>query len=205
MKTLVPLILFACSISLTFAQTLEPVESITKGTKFIGGSFGFSTTKSDDTYKSTGFSIGPGMGYYIMDDLALGGFIGYNYSKSDYPNSNSFSTFSGIGLNAFLLKNYRVANNFFFTLRPGLSFGTSKQKYSSESFNYSNFSLGMGISPGIMLFLNKKFALQTSIGNLGYSYERRKPDNGSESINTHNFGVNGTLSTSSFSIYYFIW
>lgn len=204
MKTLVPLILFTCSISLAFSQTSEPVESITKGTKFIGGSFGFSSTQRDDTYQYTGISIGPGMGYYIMDDLAFGGFIGYNYSKNDFPNSNSFSTYSGISFSAFLLKNYRISNNFFFTLQPGLSVGSSKQKFSNETNNYSNLSLGLGISPGIMLFLNKKLAFQTSLGNLGYSYERRKPENG-ETSNTHNFGLNGTLSTSYFSIYYFIW
>lgn len=206
MKTLVPLFLFAISIHALVAQTSEPVESISKGTKFIGGSFSFSTSKTEDSYQSTGASIGPLMGFYIKDNLALGGALSYNTGTTEYLVSNSSTSYSGIGLSAFLLRNYRVGNNLFFTLQPQASLGFSKQKYSNISAtNYSNFDLGLSISPGFMFFINRKFALQTSIGSLGYSFNRRKQENIDEPTNTHNFGLNGALSISSFSIRYFIW
>lgn len=206
MKTLVPLFLLVISIHVLVAQTSEPVESINKGTKFIGGSFSFSSMKIDETYKYSGVSIGPGMGYYIQDDLAFGGFLSYNFSKNEQPNINSSSTFSGIGINVFILKNYRITNNFFFTLQPQLSVGSGKQEYSNIIANdYSRFDFGLGISPGMMFFVSRKFALQTSLGNLSYGYERRKPESGGNTSNTHSFGLNGALSASSFAIRYFLW
>lgn len=206
MKILAPLFLLAIS-NILVAQTSEPVESISKGTKFIGGSFSFSTTKIEDSYQSTNASIGPVIGFYIKDDLALGGVLSYSTNTTEYLGTNSSTSFSGIGLSAFLLRNYRMGNNLFFTLQPQASFSFSKQKYSSipTTNNYSNFDLGVGISPGILFFINRKFALQTSLGSLGYSFSRRKQETISEPTNTHSFGLNGALAMSSFSIRYFIW
>jgi hypothetical protein len=204
MRTLVLLLVLTFSIKLLLAQTSEPVEGISKGTKFIGGSFSFSTSKTEDSYQYTRVSIGPGMGFYFKDDLAVGGFLNYNYGKDDYPVTNSFSTSSGFGVTAFLLKNYMLLSNLFFTLQPQTSFGFTKQE-SNFSASYSGFDFSLGVSPGIMFFVGRKFALQTSIGNLSYSYNRRKPENISASTSTHSFGLNGALSISSFSIRYFLW
>ncbi|MBX2967805.1 MAG: outer membrane beta-barrel protein [Cyclobacteriaceae bacterium] len=206
MKTLVPLLLLTISIHVLVAQNAEPVESISKGTKFIGGSFSFYSTKTDETFQYTDFLIGPGMGFYIEDNLAVGGFLTYNFNKSEQPNTGDFTSFSGFGLNMFLLKNYKIANNLFFTLQPQLSFNFGEQEYSNPFQNdYSSFSFGLGVSPGVMFFVSRKFALQTSLGSLSYSHTRRKPENGGETSTTNSFGLNGALSVSSFSIRYFIW
>lgn len=193
-----------CSILL--AQNSEPIESINKGTRFIGGSFGFSSTKTEDSFHYTSISIGPGMAFYINDNLAVGGFISYNYDKHEQLNVNSTSTFSGAGLNVFLLKNYKLVNNVFFTLQPQLSLSSAKQDYSTPQPNdYSVFNFGLGISPGVMFFISKKFALQTSIGGVSYSYNRRKPENGGNSTSTNSFSLNGAFSMSNFAIRYFLW
>lgn len=207
MKTLVPLLLLTISIHVLVAQNAEPVESISKGTKFIGGSFSFSTTKIEDSYQSTNASIGPVIGFYIKDDLALGGVLSYSTNTTEYLDTNSSTSFSGIGLSAFLLRNYRIGNNLFFTLQPQASFSFSKQKYSSipTTNDYSNFGLGVGISPGVLFFINRKFALQTSLDSLGYSFTRSKQETINEPTDTHSFGLYGALSMSTFSIRYFIW
>lgn len=205
MKTLVPLFLFAISIHALVAQTSEPVESISKGTKFIGGSFSLYSTTTDDTYKYTEFSIGPGMGFYIKDNLAIGGFLTYNFTENGQPITDQFSSFSSIGLNAFVLKNYKITNNLFFTLQPQLSLSYGKQDFPFPNNDYSSFNFGLGISPGVMFFVSKKFALQTSLGALSYSHIRRKVESGVEPTITNSFGLNGALSVSSFSIRYFIW
>lgn len=205
MKRLVPLFLFTISIHLLVAQTSEPVESISQGTKFIGGSFSFFTTTTDESYKYTDFSIGPGLGFYIKDDLAIGGFLSYNFNKNEQPNTDAFSTFSGTGINIFLLKNYKIANNLFFTLEPQLSLSYGKQDFSFPNNDYSSFRFSLGVSPGVMFFVGRKFALQTSIGSLSYSHTRRKPESGGEASLINSFNLNGALSMSSFSIRYFIW
>lgn len=206
MKTLVPLFLFTISIHALVAQTSEPVESINKGTKFIGGSFSFYSITTDDTYKNTEFSIGPGMGFYFKDNLAFGGFLSYNFNKNGQPDIDNFSSFSGVGMNLFILKNYKIANNLFFTLQPQLSLSLGKQDFSNPfPSDYSSFSFGLGVSPGVMFFVSRKFALQTTIGSLSYTHTRRKPENGGEVSTINSFNLNGALATSSFSIRYFIW
>lgn len=205
MKTLVPLLFFTISIHALVAQTSEPVESISKGTKFIGGSFSFSTSTTDEFLKSTTFSIGPEAGFYIKDDLAVGGFLGYNYARNEQIGIDNFSSASVIGLTAFLLKNYKITNNLFFTLEPQLSLGFGKQRFSNPDFSdYSLFNFGLGVSPGVMFFVSRKFALQTTIGSLSFNHTRRS-QNFDEVSKTNSFGLNGALSISSFSIRYFIW
>jgi hypothetical protein len=206
MKTLVPFFVLTISIHVLVAQTSEPVESISQGTKFIGGSFSLYSTKTDETFQYTDFSIGPGMGFYFKDNLAFGGFLSYKFNKTGQPDIDNFSSFSGIGINLFILKNYKIANNLFFTLQPQLSLSSGKQDFSNPFPNdYSSFSIELGVSPGVMFFISRKFALQTSIGSLSYSHTRRKPENGGEVSTLNSFNLNGALEMSSFSIRYFIW
>ncbi len=206
MKTLLLFLICTFSITLLFAQTSEPVDVINKGTRFIGGSFSFTASKREEDYRYTEISIGPGFGYYVKDDLAVGGFLSYTFGKNESFNTNSASSNSGIGLNVFLLKNYKIVNNLFFTLQPQTSLGFTSQEFTNfAASNYTGFDFSLGVSPGIMFFVGRKFAFQTSLANLNYSFTRRKSENSGELTTTHNFRLNGNLAISSLSIRYFLW
>lgn len=199
---LVTLLLGVCAPVL-FAQNREPVESIAKGTRFIAGSFSFHAWKLDDTSQNSQLAIGPGFGYFIKDNLALGGFANFSRNKSRELNPDAHSTNLGYGLTVFLLKSYKIADNLFFTLRPQLSFSRSNRHDSNPAASdFSEFSLGLRVSPGVIFFVTRRFALETSLGGLGYTYVEQNVNNRTSSV--HNFSVSGNFSLFGFSLLYFL-
>jgi hypothetical protein len=209
MKTFVLLLFFALSLTLLFAQTSEPVEVISKGTKFIGGSFALGTSSRQDNsndWSSSSFSLGPTYGKYFKDNLALGVSFSYSFERSKNAVPGSLSNSHGLGLTIFLLKNYRISNNLFFELEPRVSMGFYWQNIESVSATntYKNTGIGLGVSPGLLLFLNDRIGLRTSLGNLGYSFNRTILDGSDYTSTYHGFGFSGGLSNINFSLRYIL-
>ena len=131
---LVVALLFAMSSTNLQAQTVN------QGAWMAGGSLGFSTWKyKDDDNSYTWFKFGPNVGYYVIDDLAVG--LDLDFVSLSY-NGNSNSTFY---LSPFV--RYYIADPFFAQVSLGLEL---------EEGGGSLFSVGVGYS----WFLNNAVAIE---------------------------------------------
>lgn len=150
---------------------------------------------SGDTYS---FKATPMLGYAFKDDMAAGLKFGYKRSLTKLENADvvidSESSYSADHM-------YSLAHNYYATmfLRNYFSIGRSKRfgffnevqcqlgggqskittgVGSDLSGAYeSNFSLDIGLVPGIAVFLNNYSALEVNIGVLGFSYNHTKTIN----------------------------
>jgi len=196
----------------------ESVEVLSKGTKFIGGSFFFSLDVTseqipdidDYKYKTSSISFGPVAGKYIKDNLAHGLTLTYNFqsSKDEYPDDTEYKSFGHfIGAGYFIRKNYKIVPNLFFFLQAQsrLTYGASKSiDVNEDETKFRNYSFSLGGLPGLQLFLSKKWSLETSLGLVGYSFRSSKTVDSDSKTNSHNVDFGGGLGSINFSVRYFI-
>lgn len=141
------------NLSRTEAQTQQGkiMVGVSSGLSLVGTgsslmSFGFSTDKhtinyngytSTTTEKSTSFNLFPKVGYFVVDNLALGVDLTYAYNKTEMNSSNNdtwVTTIIGVGPFArFYLPSGKVLP--FFEVSGLLGFGDNKSTSNSSSFN----------------------------------------------------------------------
>lgn len=183
MKKLLALFLLA-NASLFAQQDKENFSTIEKGTWTIGGQMSFQSFKenlnfnsNDQERKTTQFSINPNASYAISENLLLGGIIGYTYNKAESGNPfTPNSTINNYRIGTYLKKYISIINNFAFNVQTELNYIYSKLEFDSDDFGSSN-TFDIGFRPGLSLFLNNNFALETQIGFLGYSYSNTNRQN----------------------------
>jgi hypothetical protein len=166
-----------------------------KGDKFIEGSFSFQNGSNSQSIgsknESGSFSINPAIGFLINEKVALGGQIGYNsYSyKNSYTNPtysyeqnrNSFS--AGIFANRY----FKISDKFLFSLKGLLSFSRGTETNTNTnvgggglnlSTTTDNYQLAANASPNFLFFPSNKWAIEASIGSIGYNYSRNLSNDG---------------------------
>ena len=187
-----------------FSRDIESVVFIPKGQWITGLSVSYTQSNqnkyqflifedlSGDTYS---FKISPMLMYAVAPDLALGGRFAYARNLTKLENADivldSETDYDVDHL-------YRLAHNYYATamMRNYFSLGKSKRfGFFNEvqlqlgggqaklttgvgndlTGNYEkNFSLDVGLAPGLILFLNNYSALEVNIGVLGFSYTATK-------------------------------
>jgi hypothetical protein len=203
---------------LSFAQVDEQsdkIETIAKGTTFIGGGFSFnfdnnSHSNNSTKYKTSGFGISPVAGKYFRDNLSIGLGLNYGYSqvKYDYDGgAESKSKSHGAGLFSFIRKNNKILPNFFFFLQAQTNFnyGVFENTNSFSEGNEGNsLSLGLGATVGLQLFVTPKISLESNFGSAGYRYRRVNYDQTDYYTEAHGLYAGGGFESLYFSIRYFI-
>ena len=214
-------VLFTAATQLSQAQT--PIKA---GTVQVGGTVGYYHTSQESlasyyngsfnqngtvTYTNSQFGIGPSVGFFVADNLAIG--ISGNYQVNHYTTSYSFAQPpSGYGnkqLQAGLsVQYYKMLTDQFGlvgTLGGGYQYGnqasdnTPNNEATSKGFNTR-------LTPGIIFFPISKFSIGASIGGLEYGRSTTKyegstfPDN----LVSSSFGANFGLSYLAFSGTYYI-
>lgn len=187
-----------------FKREIESVVFVPKGQWVAGLSISYDQTNqnkyqflilegiSGDTYS---FKVSPMVCYIVKDDLGLGGKFAYSRSLTKLENADIV-----VGAdNEFNVENlYRLSHNysamaimrnyfsigrskrfgFFSELQFQLGGGQSKlMKGKTESLTGSyerNFSLNIGIAPGLCVFLSNYSALEVNVGVLGFKYTDTK-------------------------------
>lgn len=170
-----------------------------KNDVFVSGSVGYSSQKTGDV-KNSQFDVTPRVGYFVSDNFAVGGQLGYRSTENTYYDgigmSESKNTAFEVGAFA---RYYRTPANqfsFFGQLNAIYTAGKTEYEGSGES-KVSGF--GFGLVPGISYFVSGHIALETTFGLLGYNTS--KPDeDGAES--TNNFNLNLNLNNVTFGIVY---
>lgn len=187
-----------------FKRDIESVVFVPKGQWITGLSVSYATSSqskyqflifegiSGDTYS---FKISPMVLYTVAPDLAVGGRFSYARSLTKLKNADIVLD-SETNYNVDHL--YRLAHNYYGTvmMRNYFSIGKSKRfgffnelqlqlgggqskittgvgKDLSGTYE-RNFSLDVGLAPGLCIFLNNYSALEVNIGVLGFSYTSTK-------------------------------
>ncbi|MCX6250052.1 MAG: hypothetical protein NTX61_04795 [Bacteroidetes bacterium] len=163
-----------------------------KGKIALGGVIGMSyeTTKSTITLKSSSFEILPSGEFFITNNFSVGLEVGYQSSMREYPTGlyvNVEKYTSSMLLFQPFVRRYFVLGEhltFFGQAQAGVNFG--KIKYSTDTYNQSekSFEAHAGITPGLSFILSKRALIEATFGNIGFSTETQKPENGTKTTIT---------------------
>lgn len=164
--------------------TIETAQAqIRKGAILLGGSIGFSNSKSDNEVspdnKTTTLNISPAIGKAIKDNLMIG--VGLSYNNIRETNNISFkegktSNYGG----AIFIRRYVPIINRLYIIGEGLAAFSryrSKTDWSNATSDASvkGWNAGLTFTPGISFAVNNKLHLETGFNNLlSIQYQKRK-------------------------------
>lgn len=188
----------------SFERDIESVVFVPKGQWITGVSVNYSQSSqndyqffilegiSGDTYN---FKVSPMLLYAFKDDMAGGGRFTYGRSltklesadivldsETDYNVDNLYRlshnySFSGLYRNYFSIgrsKRFGFYNEMQFSLGGGQSKLTTGKGSDLSGAYERDFSLSVGLTPGLCVFLNNYSAMEVSVGVLGFSYTDTK-------------------------------
>lgn len=198
-------------IILTFLVPFSVIAQPFQGQNFVGGSFSFFTSSSENDDKTTTFSFNPLLGGMMSDRMAFGSSLGFGFSKTagvgnafidpitgqlSFSNGNSSTT--TLSINPFLSWYFPIKENLGFNLLTGAGVGYNKRKIESSSISTTDFfQYSANISPALYYFISPNISLHATLGGLQFTQTTGKEVNNSTSFN---FSIR---SGSSFSIRYF--
>jgi hypothetical protein len=167
--------------------------SLTKGTRFVGLNM---TLKSQDAENPSSiftniektdnsrYKVNAYGGYFIKDLFALGGKWQYDYTKND--NSLTDNEISRVQVVkqyntlGFIMRHYLPIDDsgrFSLFVETGVDFGYGKEVKKETLENNidrtvtRNYVLDIGVTPGIMAFIDKGVAVEASVNVLGLRSE----------------------------------
>lgn len=161
------------------------------GDIFISGSLNVSSTKDGDL-KTSSFGIMPKVGFFVADDIAIGGQVGFMTSKDEAENkTNTFN------VGAFGRWYGTPASDFSFFAELGVNYRNSKFTDDATDTDTKSSGFGIALSPGVSYFISSNFAMEASIAAL--TYDSNKPDEGDSATS---FGLNANLTNVSIGLVY---
>lgn len=128
---------------------------IQKGSSYLSGDYSLILGKNNS------FSILPGYGFLVKDNLALGVNGGYSYSKRVGGNINIGS--GGLFIERF----FPLSDQFSFSLKGEVTIGWQ------NTLPQKNTSYSIGVIPKIYFFPIEKIAITGSVGYLQLAYSNR--------------------------------
>lgn len=176
-----------------FANAQESTEGgFSKGDLFVSGAFSYDSSKTGDNKENT-FSFAPSLGYFVTENISIGGRINYQSIKEeegnfDVQDSNIFA------ISAFGRYYWTPSSKFSLFGEAEVGYVSGKNKLTDVKGD----GFGIGIAPGVSYFLSDNFAIEASWGVLGYS--TFEIDGANDSTNTFNLGLD--LSDLNFGLVY---
>ncbi len=187
-----------------FKRGLEQVRFVPKGQWITGVSVNYSQSSQDnyqflivenisgDTYS---FKVSPTLMYSFKDNLAAGGRVGYSRSRTKLESVNvvldsetnyDVDNLYAISHNYYgtaLFRNYISLGRsmrFGFFNEVQMQFGSGESKICNGSGDdltgtfERNYSIDVGLAPGMIMFLSNYSAIEVNVGVLGFSYNHAK-------------------------------
>lgn len=144
---------------------------IKKGSVLLGGSVGFSSSKSEDEYsknKQHNFNISPAAGKAIKDNLIVGVDVSVGGSKRTVNGFNYRGNSHGVGI--FVRKYFEAAKRFYLfgQGRVGTDFYKQEHDYNGGFAKRQGHSINAGFSPGVSYAVSNKVHLESGFTNLFY-------------------------------------
>ncbi len=158
---------------------------------FVSGSVSFGTD-NDGNLSSNQFNFSPQVGYFIDDYIAIGGRFGYVSSTGEIasiidPNATIDDKTTTLNIGAFGRYYFTPENNFSFfgELAAGIS-NIKREVGQAEGKGNGWF---INAAPGINYFLSYNFAIEASVGLIGYDSFKIDEEN-ADTQSAFNIGVN---------------
>lgn len=161
-----------------------------KGDVFVSGAFTLSSEKTGD-FKTNSFEFAPKVGYFVTENIAIGGMLGYSTDKVSVPSQSATNT--GFGLGAFGRYYLTPANQFSLFAEFGLDYTSYDNEYELDSSgtpvlgNSKSKETGLGLGAGMNYFVSSNFSIEAGVAVLGYS-SNDNGGNGADKTNTFSFG-----------------
>jgi outer membrane protein len=188
----------AAVFALTFANAQDKKESsegFAKGDLYLTGTAGFSSEKEGDA-KVDGFTLSPGLGYFLTENIALEGGLSITSAKFD-DGAGSEEKANGFGFNAGARYFWTPASKFSLSVGANISYASTK--FDDGAGDVTEKEIGLNIPLGLNYFVSNDFALTASWGGFGYS-SNDNGGNGAEKTTGFNLGLD--LSTINFGLIY---
>ncbi|MCO6162620.1 outer membrane beta-barrel protein [Flavobacterium sp. NRK F7] len=189
-------LLFAAVAVFAFGVANAQEESnggFSNGDLYATGSLSISSTKMGDV-KSDGYSFAPGVGYFVNENIALEAGLIVNKATMEFEGDE----FEAKGFGGSVAAKYYFTPSNKFSFFAGLGVGYLTQKVGDTDTVDFN-TLSVAAIPGVNYFVSDNFALQASLGGIGYSSSKFDVD-GAESTNTFALGLD--LTNVNFSLIY---
>lgn len=188
--------------------------AIKKGAWYLGGNVSINHRDGDNNYKNyydetvnrewtnKNYTLLPMIGYALHKNLIVG--LGVSYGNSSRA-STSKTDFNEEEINKYT----REAIGVIPFVRAYKGLGDRLGLYLQGEVNYSKYwsenevtnqvdnsnsgnALFVGLRPGIAFFIAKKFALEASLGALGYNKDKSDGDNSNSESDSFNFSLNSS-------------
>ncbi len=190
-----------------FSRNIDSKTFVPKGQWITGVSVSYSQSNNDNyqffivegikgnTYS---FTVTPMACYMFNNDLGAGGRLGYERSRvkfdnanviidsdTDYTNENLYcinQEYSAMGI----FRNYigiGDSKRFGFFNEVRLEFGVGESKLTNGNGSdftgtfERSYNIGVGVMPGLVMFLTNYSAIELSVGVLGFNYSHTKQTN----------------------------
>lgn len=177
-----------------FANAQETTEGgFSKGSMFLSGALSIGSEKTGDV-KSSWFEIEPKFGYFVTDNIAIGGKLGYSSNKAENGIADTVDQ-SAFTVGAFGRYYFTPASQFSLFGQLGLDYSTIDNKLADAKGNEIGANLGLGIS----YFVSNNWAIEATWAGLGYTSN----DNGGDGADkTNTFGLGADMRAISFGVIY---
>lgn len=170
-----------------------------RGDKVLGGTLSFFLQDADSqngglTNNVNSISITPRMGFLLKDNFAIGGQLGLGYAKQETTAAEYKS--KSISLGIFSQKYFNITDKFLFSVIGQFNFTRGQDTYpyfdpflgEIAYMKAHNYTLTASIRPNFTFFPSHKWAVETGIGLLSYSYLRSLSTDEKANISSLNYG-----------------
>ncbi|MDR6967936.1 outer membrane protein [Flavobacterium arsenatis] len=166
-----------------------------KGSMFISGALSIESTKTGEA-KSSGFEIEPRFGYFVTDNIAIGGKLGFGTSKAEVAGVDTVDN-SAFTVGAFGRYYFTPASQFSLFGQAGLDYSSIKNNLPGADFKANEIGINVGL--GLSYFVSNDWAIEATWAGLGYTSN----DNGGDGAEkTSTFGLGADLRAISFGVVY---
>ena len=174
-------------------EAVATTGSFAKGDVFVTGAVTFGSEKEGD-YKSNSFELAPQVGFFLTENIAIGGKIGFSTYKEEV-NGNDLEDMAGFTVGAFGRYYLTPANQFSLFAQLGLDYSSMDNKLADFKYNVIDAGLGLGMN----YFVSSNFSIEAGVAVLGYSTN----DNGGDGADaTNNFSFGGDWRAVTFGVNY---
>ncbi len=172
---------------------------LAKSDLYLSGTLNISSSSTGDA-KESGFTVAPGLGYMLSDNIALEGSVGYTSAKETDGAGDDTLDQSGIAISAGARYFFTPANAFSLSIGAGVSYGMFTDKaLVAGADDVKVTAISLNVPVGLHYFVSDNFAITTTWGGLGYSTAKSDVD-GAEATNGLELGLD--MSSISFGLIY---
>ena len=164
------------------AQEEKANEGFAKGDLFVTGAFTLGSEKTGDV-KSSSFEIAPQVGFFLTENIAIGGKLGYKADKAENAGGDTQDD-AGFTVGAFGRYYFTPASKFSLFAQLGLDYSSMEDKLATD---YTEAELGLGLGAGLNYFVSSNFSIEAGVAVLGYS-SNDNGGNGADKTNNFSFG-----------------